>query len=319
MNSGTMIKSHDYKELCDYSWNDKGGGDPPSGIVHVHGHKLRDFFLEAGREGNNNKYVVVHSIDDFSTCYQDRHEPWKDYLRYTRGQEFYEYLKSQNSYPIKLPLAHNPENCNGGDKYTVRTYQFTACTFNSIPDNILKIYSTNSQVDEIESLPFGLQNEEEVELIKKIRGENVKQGRINTKKLLYVNFYNDTAERKLLNDYFSISSPDWVTHYHGKSPRSKEDFLRDIAEHLFVLCPRGNGLDTWRLWQTLYLGSIPIVDHFEQEKDFGQLPILRFEDIRQLNMRALLDCRSAPQGCSYDIMDLEYWEKQFNNWREKLV
>ena len=36
-------------------------------------------------------------------------------------------------------------------------------------------------------------------------------------------------------------------------------YLRAIYSNDFVLCPRGNGRDTHRLWESLYLGSIPIV------------------------------------------------------------
>lgn len=36
-------------------------------------------------------------------------------------------------------------------------------------------------------------------------------------------------------------------------------YLRDIRECGLVICPRGNGMDTHRLWEALYLGSIPIV------------------------------------------------------------
>ena len=36
-------------------------------------------------------------------------------------------------------------------------------------------------------------------------------------------------------------------------------YLREIRTAGLVICPRGNGLDTHRLYETLYLGSIPIV------------------------------------------------------------
>lgn len=36
-------------------------------------------------------------------------------------------------------------------------------------------------------------------------------------------------------------------------------YLRDIRECGLVICPRGNGMDTHRLWEALYLGAIPIV------------------------------------------------------------
>jgi hypothetical protein len=34
----------------------------------------------------------------------------------------------------------------------------------------------------------------------------------------------------------------------------------DIAQSKFVLCPSGLGFDTYRLWETIILGSIPIVE-----------------------------------------------------------
>lgn len=36
-------------------------------------------------------------------------------------------------------------------------------------------------------------------------------------------------------------------------------YSRLSAEHRFVACPEGNGLDTHRFWETLYRGSIPVV------------------------------------------------------------
>ncbi len=36
-------------------------------------------------------------------------------------------------------------------------------------------------------------------------------------------------------------------------------FMSQLRTHDFVLCPRGNGVDTHRLWETLYMGGIPIV------------------------------------------------------------
>lgn len=38
-----------------------------------------------------------------------------------------------------------------------------------------------------------------------------------------------------------------------------EEYLRDLANHKFCLCIRGNGIDTHRFWESLYLGVIPVV------------------------------------------------------------
>lgn len=37
------------------------------------------------------------------------------------------------------------------------------------------------------------------------------------------------------------------------------DYLRELASNRFCLCIRGNGVDTHRLWESLYLGVIPVI------------------------------------------------------------
>ena len=37
-------------------------------------------------------------------------------------------------------------------------------------------------------------------------------------------------------------------------------YLRLLGEHEFSACPRGNGIDTHRIWESLYLGVVPIVE-----------------------------------------------------------
>ena len=42
------------------------------------------------------------------------------------------------------------------------------------------------------------------------------------------------------------------------------DHYLEAAQSKFVLCPSGLGFDTYRLWETLMLGSIPIVESNRQ-------------------------------------------------------
>jgi DNA-dependent RNA polymerase auxiliary subunit epsilon len=37
------------------------------------------------------------------------------------------------------------------------------------------------------------------------------------------------------------------------------EYLEELSKHYFALCPRGNGVDTHRFWESLYLGVIPVV------------------------------------------------------------
>jgi hypothetical protein len=40
---------------------------------------------------------------------------------------------------------------------------------------------------------------------------------------------------------------------------SLPEYTRNLHEYGFVLCPEGNGVDTHRVWETLYAGSTPII------------------------------------------------------------
>jgi hypothetical protein len=43
------------------------------------------------------------------------------------------------------------------------------------------------------------------------------------------------------------------------SNKPYKEYLEELATHRFCLCVRGNGLDTHRFWESLYLGVIPVV------------------------------------------------------------
>jgi hypothetical protein len=49
----------------------------------------------------------------------------------------------------------------------------------------------------------------------------------------------------------------------------------EIAVSKFVLCPSGLGMDTYRLWETLLLGSIPIVESNKGfDRSYSLLPVM---------------------------------------------
>ena len=52
---------------------------------------------------------------------------------------------------------------------------------------------------------------------------------------------------------------------------------------MFCACPKGNGVDTYRFWEALYLGTIPIVDYGKFYDQFGDLPKLDVKSISDLN------------------------------------
>jgi hypothetical protein len=47
--------------------------------------------------------------------------------------------------------------------------------------------------------------------------------------------------------------------YNLSSGKPYIEYLKELAEHRFCLCIRGNGIDTHRFWESLYLGTIPVI------------------------------------------------------------
>ena len=56
-----------------------------------------------------------------------------------------------------------------------------------------------------------------------------------------------------------------------------------------MLCPRGNGLDTHRSWETLYLGRIPVVKSSAMDAVFDELPVILVNNWENMTLSSLED------------------------------
>ena len=98
----------------------------------------------------------------------------------------------------------------------------------------------------------------------------------------------------------------------------------------YILCPTGNGLDTYRLWESLIVGSYPVVNSVENYLEFRNLPIYFFDDASKLNIE-FLDSNSdlieklQNENKDKEYLFAEYWvknikkEKENNNEVEEMV
>lgn len=60
-------------------------------------------------------------------------------------------------------------------------------------------------------------------------------------------------------------------------------YLFDLASSVFEIAPRGHALDTHRIWESLYVGTIPIVRTSSLDCLYEGLPILIIEDWSQVD------------------------------------
>jgi hypothetical protein len=178
-------------------------------------------------------------------------------------------------------------------------------------------YTVNKQtkLSNVYSIPLGITNNTNESTLHHIYGDldcliKVMKEEVNYKKLVYMNFNINTysKERQFVWDLFK--NEDWVTIGNIiNTIEGRTNFLREIKSHSFVLCPRGNGIDTHRLWETLYMGSIPIVKKDIGYEDFYDLPICFIDDWNQVNKVFLEKEKIRINNTNYclDKLKISFW------------
>lgn len=128
------------------------------------------------------------------------------------------------------------------------------------------------------SLPIGIENRQHFnhDIFHKIR-KNID---IKKEKNIYFNFSIHTHFSRI-ECYNKL-----INKIEYNCDKSKEEYFIELKKHKFAICPRGNGLDTHRLWECLYLDVIPIM----LKKDFiniDNLPIILLDNWDDLNEESL--------------------------------
>jgi hypothetical protein len=98
------------------------------------------------------------------------------------------------------------------------------------------------------------------------------------------------------------------------SPRGRIQYLRNLRSHSLVPCPEGNGVDTHRLWETLYMGGTPVVISNKIVNSLiNDLPVIVLENWEQLkDYRLMQELWMNLNSRSYSFAELSvtHWIKQ---------
>jgi hypothetical protein len=164
-------------------------------------------------------------------------------------------------------------------------------------------------------LPLGITNDCDDSPLHKIYGNKeimleVINKDINKTNLLYMNFDTKTYPSERNNVFNLFCNKKWVNIGRIENTLDgRKIFLKDVKSSKFVLCPRGNGIDTHRLWEALYMGSIPIVKYENIHKHFIDLPILFISDWNHINENFLNEKYDKIIDQEYDIekLKISYW------------
>jgi hypothetical protein len=195
-----------------------------------------------------------------------------------------------------------------------------------ISEKFKKVFCVNnsSKNKNTFSLPLGIpNNSDELEILKIIGNKEsliqVIESDVEKENLLYLNFsvntYSDLRGR-LMSQYKKLN---WVNSEEPKyTPEGRIKYLTSLKKSKFVLCPRGNGIDTHRLWETLYVGSIPIIEKFKTHDICHDLPVLFIDDWSALDEDFLNEkyLEITNRNFNLDKLKISFWE---NFIKEKIT
>jgi hypothetical protein len=106
--------------------------------------------------------------------------------------------------------------------------------------------------------------------------------------IVYMNFNVSTNPKIRMPIQRFFDGKEWITKGdHNPTSEGRKKFLMDIRSASFVICPEGNGIDTHRMWESLYMETIPIVKKSLVHKDWEDLPIFWVKSWDDVNPESL--------------------------------
>jgi hypothetical protein len=177
--------------------------------------------------------------------------------------------------------------------------------------NLQNIYTQNCNInkEQVHPLPIGIANSRwkhgDLETLCSVINTPVDKS-----KNIYYNFTVDGGMRP----EYRVSCEQAAEALELPKNKSLKymEYLKDLQKHKFCLCPSGNGLDTHRLWECLYLKVIPIIvdsiyiNHYS--KDFPIYLLKKWEDLNLDNLESYYE---TVDWSSYELL-------KFKNYCKKL-
>ena len=123
---------------------------------------------------------------------------------------------------------------------------------------------------------------------------------------------NSSVREKLLEILKPLESRYRVSYNVPEfTERGRINYLQSCRESSLVLCPEGNGPDTHRLWEVLYMGGTPIVTTNELlDSLYDALPVIKLRDWSELARSDFIAdewMRIKSKTWDSNLLDVSYW------------
>ena len=89
-----------------------------------------------------------------------------------------------------------------------------------------------------------------------------------------------------------------------------KDFLTQLSQHQFVLAPHGHGVDTHRLWESMYMGCIPVTTASAMDSSLlkhaeYELPVVVLEKAEDLTAEIVKTSIDDPESGPAKLIKLQ--------------
>lgn len=223
---------------------------------------------------------------------------------------------------------------------------------NACPSNVKYWFAQNHLTprNNIFSIPIGLSNTfanvrpkhgigwlQLAELIPKLTQIYLHDKSIPSK-FIYANFNENTniSQRSHIKKHCQL-----LDYINYKEPNlSYDEFFTDILDHEAVVCPAGNGMDTHRLWETLYCKRIPITIKLNNTRSNGNyipqqqneyeiykqlyynLPIVILDSDEELfdkkHLESLIDIQKQ-KPFDKNLLNFSYWREKILDLEKTII
>ena len=237
-------------------------------------------------------------------------------------------FKTRSRNDLTLPLPPNAIVCVRGDRYILDEFfkldirtPFTLVTIESdeaAPQDaawlkhksLTRWYSWNANHPDVHPIPIGLNEDSQLQPMM-----NANRAVSKVSKLL-VNFKLDRPERTALHNRVKDLSWVHVEPYQKKweSQVALTAHYEALSKYAWTLCPRGAGQDTHRLWEALYLGSIPVVLKSNLSPLYVGLPVIQLDTWDDLSLETLKQLSQTLPTDRHNAY-FEHWADVIRNTR----
>jgi hypothetical protein len=98
-----------------------------------------------------------------------------------------------------------------------------------------------------------------------------------------------------------------------------EQYIRTLSTYKFSVSPPGAGIDTHRTWESLMVGTIPVMLKTPLDRVFENLPVILVDDFSVVDREFLEKKYIELQNREYDfsILYSMYWDRFINSLRKE--